>query len=162
MARTDRYKIERKSGVRYTTHVIEGNTVRVTEEMPRVREGERRSAPVRKVHETHESALIMNYRYVLFLTVAAIAVVAICIHYLKLQAVSTKLQKKTVALQTQLKDLEIENDIVYNEIISGIDLEHVKEVATEKLGMEYPSQNQIVSYEAVSCDYAKQFEEIPE
>ena len=61
-----------------------------------------------------------------------------------------------------MKNLQIENDIVYNEIISGVDLEQVREVAVEQLGMTYPAQTQIVSYDAVSSDYVKQYEEIPD
>jgi hypothetical protein len=79
-----------------------------------------------------------------------------------LQAISTKLQKRTVSLQTTLKDLKMENDIVYNEILSSVDLEKVRETAIDELGMSYPSQTQIAYYDAASSDYVKQYEEIPD
>jgi len=100
-------------------------------------------------------------RYVLFLTAAAVLSVAVCINYLKLQAKSTQLQKQTVSLQTQLKDIEMENDTIYNEIVSGVDLNQVKEVAMDRLGMDYPAEDQIVEYDEASGDYVKQYEEIP-
>ena len=159
MAQTKMVQIESKRQVRYTTEVVDGNTVRVETASPQIREKELRRT---QVEQNRQRALSMNLRYVLFLSVAAVAVVMVCIFYLRLQATSTQLQKKTVSLQTQLKNLQIENDIVYNEIISGVDLEQVREVATEELGMTYPSQSQIVSYEAVSSDYVKQYEEIPD
>ncbi len=159
MAQTKRVQIESTRQVRYTTEVVDGNTVRVQAASPQIRERELRRT---QVEQNRRRALSMNLRYVLFLTVAAVSVVMICIFYLKLQATSTQLQKRTVSLQSQLKNLQIENDIVYNEIISGVDLEQVREVATEQLGMTYPAQTQIVSYDAVSSDYVKQYEEIPD
>ena len=159
MAQSKMVQIESKRQVRYTTEVVDGNTVRVETASPQIREKELRRT---QVEQNRQRALSMNLSYVLFLSVAAVAVVMVCIFYLRLQATSTQLQKKTVSLQTQLKNLQIENDIVYNEIISGVDLEQVREVATEELGMTYLSQSQIVSYEAVSSDYVKQYEEIPD
>ena len=159
MAQSKMVQIESKRQVRYTTEVVDGNTVRVETASPQIREKELRRT---QVEQNRQRALSMNLSYVLFLSVAAVAVVMVCIFYLRLQATSTQLQKKTVSLQTQLKNLQIENDIVYNEIISGVDLEQVREVATEELGMTYPSQSQIVSYEAVSSDYVKQYEGIPD
>ena len=159
MAQSKYAQIERERQVRYTTEVVDGNTVRIQTASPQIRERELRRT---QVEQNRRRARSMNLSYVLFLTAAAVAVVTICIFYLRLQATSTQLQKRTVSLQTQLKNLQIENDIVYNEIISGVDLEQVREVATDELGMKYPSQTQIVTYDAVSSDYVKQYEEIPD
>ena len=152
-------EIERNSKVRYTDEVIEGNTVRTVNVVPEIREREIRRTQIEAVRER---TLSMDLRYVLFLTAAAIAVVTICVYFLKLQATSTQLQKRTVSLQTTLKDLKMENDIVYSEILSGIDLEYVREKAMKELGMSYPDQSQITYYDAASSDYVKQFEEIPD
>ncbi len=152
-------KIERAHAVRYTDEVVQGNTVRLVQAAPQTREEEYRRSRVREVRER---AMSMNLSYVLFLTIAAVAVVTICIYFLKLQATSTQLQKKTVSLQTNLKEIKIENDIVYNEILSGIDLEKVRETAVDEFGMDYPSEDQFVYYDAASSDYVKQYEEIPE
>jgi cell division protein FtsL len=151
--------MERNRVVRYTDEVVEGNTVRVAQVLPQVREKEIRRTQIEAVRER---SLSMHLRYVLFLTVAAVAVVTICVYFLKLQAISTKLQKRTVSLQTTLKDLKMENDIVYNEILSSVDLEKVRETAIDELGMSYPSQTQIAYYDAASSDYVKQYEEIPD
>ena len=160
MAQSRTVRIETKKPVRYTTEVV-GNTVRVAQEAPKTREKEREKR-VHQVHEARERALRMNLRYVIFLSAAAVATVTICIYYLNLQATSTQLQKQTASLQKQLKDLQLENDIVHNEIISGVDLEHVREVAVNELGMSYPTERQIVTYTAAPSDYVKQYEEIPE
>ncbi len=158
MSKKDR-EIETNSAVRYTDEVVFGNTVRVVQSAPQTREDDYRRS---QVEEVRERALSMNLSYVLFLTVAAVAVVTICIYFLKLQATSTQLQKRTVSLQTTLKDIKMENDIVYNEILSGIDLEQVRQTAIDDYGMTYPSEKQYVSYSVASSDYVKQYEEIPE
>ena len=88
--------IERNSAVRYTDEVIEGNTVRVGSTVPQIQERELRRTQIEAVRER---SLSMNLRYVLFLTVAAVAVVTICMFFLKLQATSTQLQKKTVKIK---------------------------------------------------------------
>ena len=152
-------EIERNTAVRYTDEVIEGNTVRTVRPAPQIVEREIRRTQIEAVRER---TLSMNLRYVLFLTAAAVAVVMICVYFLRLQATSTQLQKRTVSLQTTLKDLKIENDIVYSEIISRVDLESVREKAINELGMSYPAQSQIEYYNAASSDYVKQFEEIPD
>ncbi len=159
MPRSEDRMMERNRVVRYTDEVVEGNTVRVAQVLPQVREKEIRRTQIEAVRER---SLSMNLRYVLFLTVAAVAVVTICVYFLKLQAISTKLQKRTVSLQTTLKDLKMENDIVYNEILSSVDLEKVRETAIDELGMSFPSQTQIAYYDAASSDYVKQYEEIPD
>ena len=82
MAQTQAVQIERERPVRYTTEIIEGNTVRVEQVSPQVRERELRRS---QVVQARERALRMNLSYVLFLTVAAALTVTICIFYLKLQ-----------------------------------------------------------------------------
>jgi cell division protein FtsL len=159
MPQTGSRMIERNTTVRYTDEVIEGNTVRLSQAIPEVEERELRRTQIEAVRER---SLSMNLRYVLFLTISAVTVVMICVYFLRLQATSTKLQKRTVSLQTTLKDLKIENDIEYSEIMSRVDLEDVRDRAISELGMDYPAQSQIVYYDAASSDYVKQYEEIPE
>jgi cell division protein FtsL len=67
--------------------------------------------------------------------------VTICINYLKLQSVNVALQKRVTSLTTQLKDAQMENDTVYNEIIANVDLEKIKEYAMNTLGMTYPAES---------------------
>jgi len=150
-----RKRIESEYSVRYT-EIVDGNTVRVSAAPAQA--DPRRQEQLQRNRERMRS---MNMRYVLFLTAAAVLSVAVCINYLKLQAKSTQLQKQTVSLQTQLKDIEMENDTIYNEIVSGVDLNQVKEVAMDRLGMDYPTEDQIVEYNEASGDYVKQYEEIP-
>ena len=67
-----------------------------------------------------------------------------------------------LALVSLSSCLKMENDIVYNEILSGVDLEYVRDKAVKEFGMNYPAQSQIVYYNAASSDYVRQYEEIPD
>ena len=150
-------QFQRNGGVRISGFA-EGNTVRqVLETAPQYNE-EKAS---RQVIRNRQRARHMDMRYVMFLSVCAIMTVMICVHYLKLHAQYTYLQKQSTALQLDLCSLKMENDTVYNEIVSGVDLQKVKKRAIEDLGMTYPKQSQIVTYETPDSDYVKQYSEIP-
>lgn len=139
---------------------VDGNTVRKVQAVPK-REQQTRTTVSQSTRKNREKALQMNMSYVLFLAVAAVITVAVCINYLKLQAQNTSYQKTVTTMGTQLSELKLENDSEYNRIISSVDLEHVKEVAMEELGMVYASEKQIYTYDSMQSDYVKQYQEIP-
>ena len=145
----------------YDVHVyVDGNTVRKLGAAPAVQE-EIRPSVSKKTLRNRERSMQMNLGYVLFLACAAVLTVMICVNYLKLQARYTSLQKQGTRLETTLDSLKLDNDEEYNRIVSGVNLEHVKTVAMQKLGMVYASQDQIVTYDAAGKDYVKQYQDIP-
>lgn len=108
-----------------------------------------------------EYALAMHTGYVLFLTAAAVITVFMCVRFLRLQAHGTRLQKQVTALEIQLDAAILENESDYNRIMTSVDMEHVKNVAMNELGMVYAKKSQIVTYEAQNDDYVRQYAEIP-
>ena len=142
---------------------VDGNTLRAehayalpAEETPAVKKVSMQAQANR------ERFTQMNLGYVAFLAAAAVVTVLICVNYLRLQAQYTAVQKETTSLEAQLSELKLENDAEYNRIIAGVNLEHVKETAMNKLGMTYASIDQIVEYDAAEHDYVKQYQDIPE
>lgn len=111
--------------------------------------------------KTRERALSMNLSYVTFLAVAAVVSVMMCVNFLQLQAKGTKLQKELTALETQLDAAILENDSDYNRIMTNVDMEQVKEVAMNELGMVQAKKSQIVTYEMEDNDYVRQYSEVP-
>ena len=103
----------------------------------------------------------MNLGYVTFLTAAAVISVLMCVNFLQLQAKGTKLQKEVTSLETQLNSAILENNSDYNRIMTNVDMEHVKDVAMNELGMVYAKKSQIVTYEMEDNDYVRQYSEIP-
>ena len=139
---------------------VDGNTVRKLQTAPK-RENQARSAVSSATRKNREKALQMNMSYVLFLTVAAVVAVFVCINYLKLQAQNTAYQKMATAKGVQLSEMKLENDSEYNRIVSSVDLEHVKDVAMNELGMVYATEGQIRTYNSIQNDYVKQYQDIP-
>ena len=141
---------------------VDGTAVRKLASVP-AETTERRQTPSTSLStkKNRERALQMNFGYVLFLTAAAIVTVFMCVNFLQLQAQGTRLQKEVTALETKLDAAILENDADYNRIMTGVDMEHVKNVAMNELGMVYAKKSQIVTYEAQNGDYVRQYAEIP-
>mgnify|MGYP001030006321 FL=1 len=104
----------------------------------------------------------MSAGYVLFLSVALMATAWILIGYIRLQSDITHSIENISKLENNLNDLRIANDEEYNRITSSIDLEEVRRIAIQELGMKYAEEGQIVTYESESSDYVKQLAPIPE
>ena len=104
----------------------------------------------------------MNPAYVIFLAVAAVAALVICINYIQLQSAITEHSKTITAMQEELADLKEENTTRENAVLDSVNLDEVRERAQNELGMVYASQDQIVNYEDPATDYVKQYEDIPE
>ena len=109
-----------------------------------------------------EKAEHMSAGYVLFLSVALMATAWILIGYIRLQSDITHSIENISKLENNLNDLRIANDEEYNRITSSIDLEEVRRIAIQELGMKYAEEGQIVTYESESSDYVKQLAPIPE
>ncbi|MDY3917484.1 MAG: hypothetical protein SOZ59_00600 [Candidatus Limivivens sp.] len=151
-----------------TKTYIDGNTVRrvqYTQAVPReqparqTRPKKRTAAATRK---NRERALQMNIGYVAFLTVAAVASLFVSVNYLKLHAQSTNYRNEITALESQYSSLKLANDEDYARTISSVDLEYVRNVAINKLGMVYASAGQVVTYHDQEGDFVRQYEDVPE
>ncbi len=141
---------------------VDGTAVRKLQGAPAQRP-ERRQAPQTSpaTKRNRARALQMNLRYVVFLTAAAVVTVFTCVNYLQLKAQGTRLQKQVTALETQLDAAVLENDSDYNRVMNGVDMEHVKDVAMNELGMVYAKKSQIETYDAANGDYVRQYSEVP-
>ena len=148
----------READLRYHRQNVytDGNTVR------RVLEVQEPVPVSAKTRKNREKALEMNLGYVIFLAVAAILTVMICVNYLRLQAAYTSLQKTGTSLEARLASLKLENDTQYDRIMSSVNLEEIKDTAMNRLGMIYASADQIVTYQPSSGDYAKQYLDVPD
>ncbi len=140
---------------------VEGPTVRTleAEEVPQEEPQRRRAGQTTR--ERQERALQMNLPYVLFLTAAAVITVFVCVNFLQLRAKGTLLQEEVAVLEAELDSAVLENDSEYNRVMNNVDLEHVKDVAVNELGMKKASSKQVVTYELEDGDYVRQYAEIP-
>ena len=114
------------------------------------------------MRRNRERALYMNVGYVLFLVGAMIAAAIILTGYLRLQSDITNSIKHISQMESRLNELKLENDENYSRITSSINLEEVKRVAIQELGMRYAEEGQIITFDGEGSDYVRQTGELPD
>lgn len=143
---------------------VYGNVVSNPEYDPRRHheEPEKRKRTSRQVRQNRRNALHMSSGYVVFLTMAAVLALVICVNYVRLQSRLTESSKHITVMQEELTQLKEENNTRYNAVMDSVNLEEIREKAQTDLGMVYAAAGQVVEYKKPSTDYVKQYENIPE
>lgn len=159
------------------TSYIEGNTVRKLNHVPDIRREERsfeeptpRRQPERQPErqpkrqpQNHPKTLSgVNFASLLVLTAAIIATLYVCVDFLKLQTEVSKMEKSIKTMEKDLTTLTNENDAAYASIDTSLDLKEVYKIAVEELGMVYPNNNEVITYQGSDEDYVRQYEDIPD
>ncbi len=103
----------------------------------------------------------MTMPYVVFLSIAAIATVILCVAYLKLQAAGITYRNEIAALESRISTMRLANDNAYEDAVSSVNMEQVTEIAVNDLGMTYAKEGQIITYSSQDGDYIRQYGEIP-
>jgi len=115
-----------------------------------------------RTRKNREKALYMNIGYILFMTVAMLAAGFVLTWYLNLQSEITTSIKKIARLESELNDLKLDNDENYDRINSNVNLEEVRRVAIQELGMCYAAEGQIITFNGEGSDYVRQMGELPD
>ena len=155
---------KRKIADRKKTGYVDGATVRKlqVEERPERRRGTRTAERARTAHRPAKKEKHLSIGYTLFLAAASALALWICTGYLQLQADNTARVKNIAALESQLAELKTENDDEYNRVVTSVDLEQIRDIAINELGMVYADQDQVILYDGEGSDYVKQYADIPE
>lgn len=136
---------------------IYGNTVpdikRELDEAPR----KKLSATTRK---NREKAKHMNLPYVMFLIAAMAMAIVMLTGYIRANAEVVNSVERIASLESQYLNLKADNDEEYSRIVNSVDLNEVKRIAQEELGMHYATEGQIVKYTDEIGDYVKQYSDI--
>lgn len=154
------------SGRRMTNTYIDGNVVRHVQAVPQQRpqqerqQRQRRSASV-NAKRNREKALRMNMPYVVFLAAASIATVFVCVNFLQLQSQGINYRNQIATLESRLSSMKLANDNAYENAISSVNMEEVKDIAVNELGMVYANEGQVITYSSREGDYIRQYSEIP-
>jgi hypothetical protein len=144
----------------YGEYYVDGSAVRKIDVRREIEE-----APITRtshaVRRNREKAAHMNVGYVAFLALALCVASVMLIGYIRLQAENTAALDTIAQKESQLNALKLSNDEEYSRIISSVDLEHVKDVAINELGMQYAQEGQIVEIETQGDDYVRQYQDMP-
>lgn len=119
-------------------------------------------APKRKKYAKIKYAPSINAVGFVALMSVAIIFSYSCIGYLEMFDNLKKIERETVAITRQIKQLKIKNDSMENYIYSKIDLEEIRKIAIEEFGMIYPFDSQVIRYKNVKNGYVRQYGELKE
>lgn len=160
-----------KTGSRGNYTYIDGNTVRKLEAAPDYRreritreereQEERRRRNKYAAKRNQQKALRMDKGYVMFLTMAVLITCVISVMYIRIQSDLTEHMHNISRLESQVSDVKIDNEATRKRIETSVDLNHIKDVAINQLGMVYASPDQIMYYEVSDDDYMNQYSDIP-
>ena len=163
--RTYNYRRSGHRGRDQRQFYVYGNTVRQAEPVPARAPKTRPAQPKRtsrQVAKNRNRAMSISPAYAVFLTVAAVCAVLICVLYLNLQSDVVSRSEHVTALQEELADLTEANDTKYNAAADSVNLETVREKAMNEMGMVYASEGTVIEYDRPAQEYVKQYSEIPE
>ena len=118
-------------------------------------------APERQIHRQprHMSGISMATLFIL--TIAIAATLYFCIEYLMLQHEVSNMEKSIVSMENNLNTMRNENDAAYEQINMVYDLDYVYSIAVEELGMVYPNNNEVITFEGTDESYVRQYADIP-
>lgn len=141
---------------------VQGNTARKLQAVPVRHERTTIKKDNRAVQKNRDKALHMNVGYVLFLVAAMLMAGFVLTGYLTLQSDITNSIKNVAQLESELNSLRLDNDERYSRINSDINLEEVRRVAIQELGMQYAREGQIITYNGEDNDYVRQTGNLPD
>ena len=82
-------------------------------------------------------------------------------YYLSLQSDITNMVKEISKMESTLNQIKMDNDETYSRINSNVNIDEIRRVAIQELGMKYADEGQIVSFNGDGSDYVRQTGEIP-
>ena len=104
----------------------------------------------------------LSIPYCVFLTVACILTLTLGAYYLEQQALSTSTQKQIASLESQLAELKKVNADELNRIETSVNLEEIRDIAMNELGMIYATRENVVLYKNTTQNYVSQYTEVPQ
>lgn len=141
---------------------IEGSAVRKLQTTSARQEHERTLRQIRSVNRTRVKAVPMNMGYIVVAAVAILIACVVLMAYVNLQSDITNHITTISKLESQLNEMKLANDETYTKIMSSIDLEEIKRIAVNELGMKYAKEGQVVEYAGEGNDYVRQYGALPE
>jgi len=115
----------------------------------------------RQIKKNRRRALNINAGYAVFLTVAAICTVMVCVFYLQLQSNILNRSAHISTLQEQLVELKEANTSSYHAILDSVNLEKVRAIAINEMGMVFAAYGHVIEFPSPTEIHVFQHNEIP-
>lgn len=156
-------RVNSRSGQYNRQMYVEGSAVRkLNAEPARKKQTQKPARNVSsKTQKNRAKAMQMSPSYVVFLTVISIVTLFLCVQFLQLRSQLTTQLKSMAQQESELSGLKADNDALYNTVMASVDLEYVKNTAIQKLGMNYPAEDQIIRFDTAGNSYVRQYQDVP-
>ncbi len=154
---------QRTTYARKTTYraEVQGNVARQLYAVPERRE--RIDGPVEIPHRKRRvQKNTLSIPYCMFLAVACVLTLTLGAYYLEQQALSTSSQKKIASLESELAELKKVNADDLNRIETSVNLEEIRDIAINELGMIYATEENVVLYKNTKQNYVSQYDSVPQ
>ena len=150
-------------------YYVQGNTVREYEEVERERRNRREEERRRRERSRRNAArrnrernLVMSRGYVVFLSLCVAVSALASVYMIRMQSSVSSRVRNIANLESQYNDLKADNDAKYKSLITSVNLDEVKDIAINQLGMSYPTEDQVIYYSVDNTNYMDQYSDIPE
>jgi cell division protein FtsL len=118
-------------------------------------------APQRQVHRQPKHISGISKASLFVLSIAIAATLYFCIEFLMLQYQVNKMEKDIVSMERGLNTMRNENDAAHEQINMVYDLDYVYSIAVSELGMVYPNNNEVITFDKTEESYVRQYADIP-
>lgn len=118
--------------------------------------------PERQVRSNPRELTGMSKASLFVLTIAIAATLYCCIEFIMLQNDVSKMKSDIITMEKTLTTKRNENDARYEQINMVYDLDYVYDIAVNDLGMVYPNNNEIITFDKASESYVRQYADIPD
>lgn len=119
------------------------------------------SASEQQLKRNRANATSMGMGYVVFLSVACLLTMFLCVRYLNMKSTLTTQTDQIEKAESQLNSMKADNDAYYNQVLSSVTLEDIKNAALS-FGMHYATESQIEYYSIDESSYMRQYQDVPE
>ena len=103
----------------------------------------------------------MTVPYMVFLAATTVAIMVVCVASLMLHSQIITIKRSIQTTQKELSELRLENKAIEDSMTLAVDLDYVYKMATKKLGMSYPTEDQVLWFDKTESEYVRQYEDIP-
>jgi cell division protein FtsL len=117
--------------------------------------------PGRQIHRQPRHLSGISKASLFILTIAIAVTLYFCIEFLMLQHQVGKMEKDILSMEQGLIAMRNENSASYEQINMVYDLDYVYGIAVNELGMVYPNNNEVITFEGTDEGYVRQYADIP-
>jgi len=114
-----------------------------------------------QIKRNRRRAQSVSTGYSIYLLVVSAIVVVACIFYLQLQSENMRRANEVNNLRIQLTEMTEQNNTIYQSISRSIDIDYIRMIAIEELGMVNVTSEMVIEYQNPSNSYVILHNEIP-